>query len=181
MMLIGPAFIEPLFNTYTPAPPGPVRDAIVALAEKAGVPHDKIYIYNGSRQSNRYTANVSGLGGSARVAMSDVMFAKGADIAEVRGVVGHEMGHYKRGHILWSTLASGVLTVVALWIVNRVFPSAARWMGARVSSIADPAGLPVIAAVGGHPGAAGHPSAEHAHASAGGGRRQLLPALGERA
>ena len=147
MMLVGPALIEPLFNSYTPAPPGPVREAVVALAEKAGVPHDRIYIYNGSRQSNRYTANVSGLGGSARVAMSDVMFAKGADIAEVRGVVGHEMGHYKRNHILWSTLASGVLTMIALWIVDRIFPYAARWMGARVSSIADPAGLPVIAAV----------------------------------
>ena len=147
MMVIGPVFIEPLFNTYTPAPPGPVRDAVVALAQKAGVPHDKIYIFNGSRQSNRYTANVSGLGGSARVAMSDVMFAKGADIAEVRGVVGHEMGHYKRGHILWATLAAGVLTVLALWIVDRAFPAAARRMGARVTGVADPAGLPVIAAI----------------------------------
>ena len=147
LMLVGPIFIEPLFNTYTPAPPGPVRDAVVVLAKKAGVPYDKIYIYNGSRQSNRYTANVSGLGGSARVAMSDTMFAKGADIAEVRGVVGHEMGHYKRGHILWSTLAAGVLTVLALWIVDRVFPAASRWVGAEVATIADPAGLPVIAAI----------------------------------
>ena len=94
MLVLAPVFIEPLFNTYTPAPPGPTRDAVVALAGQAGVPSDKIYIYNGSRQSNRYTANVSGLFGSARVAISDTMAAKGADIAEVRGVVGHEMGHY---------------------------------------------------------------------------------------
>jgi STE24 endopeptidase len=147
LLLIGPIFIEPLFNKYTPAPPGPVRDAVVALAKKAGVPYDKIYIYNGSRQSNRYTANVSGLGSSARVAMSDTMFAQGADLAEVRGVVGHEMGHYKRAHILWSTVIYSLLVIVMLWLTQRLFPFAARWLGADVDSIADPAGLPVIMAV----------------------------------
>ncbi len=68
MMIIGPIVIEPIFNRYTPAPPGPTRDAVVALAKTAGVPSDKITIFNGSKQSNRYTANVSGLFGSARVA-----------------------------------------------------------------------------------------------------------------
>jgi STE24 endopeptidase len=145
--LVGPIFIEPLFNKYTPAPPGPVCDAVVALAKKAGVPYDKIYIYNGSKQSNRYTANVSGLGSSARVAMSDVMFAKGADIAEVRGVVGHEMGHYKHLHVLWFTIAFSLLAVAAFGLTQLLFPYAARWLGADVDSIADPAGLPVIMAV----------------------------------
>ena len=40
-MLIGPIFIEPIFNTYTPAPNGPVRDAVVALAKATGTPSDK--------------------------------------------------------------------------------------------------------------------------------------------
>jgi STE24 endopeptidase len=147
MLILAPVLIEPLFNTYTPAPKGPVRDAVVALAEKAGVPHDKIYIYNGSKQSNRYTANVSGLFGTARIAMSDTMFAQNADIAEVRGVVGHEMGHYKRGHILWTAAFLSLMAVLMLWLADRVFPLAARWMGAKVDSIADPAGLPVLAAI----------------------------------
>jgi STE24 endopeptidase len=146
-LVLGPVFIEPLFNTYTPAPPGPVRDVVVALAEKAGVPHDKIYIYNGSKQSNRYTANVSGLFGTARVALSDVMFQRGADIAELRAVVGHEMGHYKRGHLLWGALAYGLLAVAAFGLIQLSFPWAARLMGARVGGLADPAGLPVIMAI----------------------------------
>jgi STE24 endopeptidase len=147
LMILGPIFIEPLFNTYTPAPPGPMRDTVVALAKTAGVPSDKIYIYNGSKQSNRYTANVSGLFGSARVAMSDVMFTKGADVAEVRGVVGHEMGHYKRGHVIWATLAQSLLAIAAFGLIQLIFPWAARLMGARVGGIADPAGLPVIMAI----------------------------------
>jgi STE24 endopeptidase len=144
-LIIAPIYIEPLFNKYTPAPPGPMRDAVVTLAKQTGVPSDKIFIYNGSKQSNRYTANVSGLGGSARVAMSDVMFAKGADVAEVRGVVGHEMGHYMRGHVFALTGAFALLFMVIFFLVNLLFPLVCRLMGARgVKGIADPAGLPVL-------------------------------------
>jgi len=149
LLVLGPVLIEPLFNTYTPAPPGPTRDAVVALAKVSDVPSDKIFVYNGSKQSERYTANVSGLFGSARVAMSDTMFAQGADIAEVRGVVGHEMGHYARGHVFWSVLVLGVLSVIALWIVARLFPVVLGWtgQGARIAGIADPARLPILMAI----------------------------------
>ena len=145
-LVLAPIYIEPIFNHYTPAPPGPMRDAIVALAKKAEVPSDKIFIYDGSRQSNRYTANVSGLFGSARVAMSDVMFKKGADIAEVRGVVGHEMGHYRQGPLILAG-PFALLAIVAFGLTHLLFAPAARLLGARVDGIADPAGLPVLMAV----------------------------------
>lgn len=147
-LVVSPVLIEPLFNTYKPAPPGPMRDEVVRLAQASGVPSDKIYIYNGSKQSNRYTANVSGLFGSARVAMSDTMFRQGADLAEVRGVLGHEMGHYARGHILWTVIVLSVLAVAAFFLIDRLFGPAARLLGARdVQGVSDPAGLPVLAAV----------------------------------
>lgn len=149
MLIVSPILIEPLFNTYTPAPDGPMRDAVVELAHATGTPDDKIYIYDGSKQSDRYTANVSGLFGSARVAMSDVMFAKGADLAEVRGVVGHEMGHYVHMHSLWMTGILIVLAGLVFWLIDRLFPVAKRLLGAnRVDDISDPAGLPVLAVIG---------------------------------
>jgi len=144
LMILGPVLIEPLFNTFTPAPPGVTRDAVVALAKEAGVPSDKIYIYNGSKQSNRYTANVSGLFGSARVAMSDVMFAKGADIAEVRGVVGHEMGHYKRGHIFIGVAFYSLLALAAFGLAQWLFPIVDGWARTTAHGIADPVGLPAV-------------------------------------
>ena len=149
MLIVSPILIEPLFNTYTPAPDGAMRDAVVELAHATGTPDDKIFIYDGSKQSDRYTANVSGLFGSARVAMSDVMFAKGADLAEVRGVVGHEMGHYVHMHSLWMTGILIVLAGLVFWLIDRLFPVAMRLLGAgRVGDISDPAGLPVLAAIG---------------------------------
>ena len=148
LSLLSPVLLEPIFNTYTPAPPGPVRDEVVAMAKQVGVPHDKILIYNGSKQSNRYTANVAGVGATARVAMSDVMFKKDADLAEVRGVVGHEMGHYVHGHIYWLALAYGLMALVSFLIVDRTFGLVLRWTGAKgVRGLADPAGLPVVSIV----------------------------------
>jgi STE24 endopeptidase len=137
--------VEPIFNKYTPAPPGQVRDMVVAMAKQVGVPSDKIFIYDGSKQSNRYTANVSGFAGSARVAMSDVMFKKDADLAEVRGVVGHEMGHYVHQHILWDSLALAILAMIAFFLVDRLYMPVLRMTGAKgISGISDPAGLPVL-------------------------------------
>lgn len=148
MLIVSPILVEPLFNDYTPAPDGPMRDAVVELAQQTGTPDDKIFIYDGSKQSDRYTANVSGLFGSARVAMSDVMFAKGADLAEVRGVVGHEMGHYVHMHSLWMTGVLILLAAIVFWLIDRLFPVAKRLLGAnRVGDISDPAGLPVLAAI----------------------------------
>ena len=145
VLVISPIFIEPLFNKYSPAPPGPVRDAVVEIARANGVPSDKIFIYDGSKQSNRYTANVSGVFGSARVAMSDVMFKKDADLAEVRGVVGHEMGHYAHNHVLWFAAVYALISLVGFFAVDRLFPVVLKWTGASgVRGMADPAGYPVF-------------------------------------
>lgn len=148
VLVLAPIFLLPLFNSYTPAPDGPVRAAIVEMAKANGVPSEKIFVYDGSKQSNRYTANVTGLFGSAQINMSDTMFKAGADMSEIRAVVGHEMGHYARGHILSRLAATTLLLVIGFWAVDGLFPLAARLLGARdVKGISDPAGLPVLMAV----------------------------------
>jgi STE24 endopeptidase len=146
--ILGIFLIEPLFNTYKPAPPGPVRDEVVAMAKQVGVPSDKVLIYNGSKQSNRYTANAGGLFGYGRVAMSDVMFKKDADQAEVKGVVGHEMGHYVRKHVPLGAVFRGLEAMIGFFVAFRVFGWAAGRLGAKgVTGIADPAGFPVLSII----------------------------------
>jgi STE24 endopeptidase len=140
--LLAPVLIEPLFNKYEPVPPGQVRDAVVEMAQKAGIPPDKVYMYNGSRQSNNFTANAGGVGSTARVAISDVAF-KNASLDEVRAVTGHEIGHYVLKHTWWGILFYSVLAVVLFWIADRTFPWFARRFGSS-AALADPRGLPVL-------------------------------------
>ena len=112
------------------------------------MPSDKIYVYNGSKQSNRYTANAGGFLGFGRVAMSDVMFKKDADLAEVKGVVGHEMGHYVHGHVPLAGLEYGLIALAAFFLLDRLFPLGVRLLGAKgVTGLADPAGLPVVSVI----------------------------------
>ncbi|MEM6585222.1 MAG: M48 family metalloprotease [Pseudomonadota bacterium] len=144
-LLLSPTLIDPLFNDYELAPEGEVRDAIVRLAEKTGTPSDAIVVFDGSRQSERYTANVSGFLSGARIALSDTMFAKGADQAEIEAVVAHEIAHYQHGDPVWTILFYSALSALAFWIVHRTFAMTQRWMGQPSHvTIADPRGLPVL-------------------------------------
>ena len=142
ILLLSPILFEPLFNEYKPVPEGEVRAALESMAVRAGVPRDRIFVFDGSRQSNNFTANVSGLGGSARIAISDVAL-KGASLDEVKAVTGHEIGHFVSGH-LWRIIAMlSVLAGLAFFLADRLFPRIARAFGSR-ATIADPAGLPVL-------------------------------------
>jgi STE24 endopeptidase len=142
LLLLAPVLIEPIFNDYRPVPAGEVRDALVVMAQQSGVPTDRIFVYDGSRQSNNFTANVSGLGGSARIAISDVAF-KGASLDEVRAVTGHEIGHYVLGHVWRGVLVISLLAVAFFFLADRLFPRVARAFGSR-AALGDPAGLPVL-------------------------------------
>jgi STE24 endopeptidase len=143
VMLLAPVLIEPLFNKYTPVPPGQVRDAVVEMAQRAGIPPNKVYMYNGSRQSNNFTANAGGIGSTARVAISDVAF-KNASLDEVRAVTGHEIGHYVLKHSWWGVLFVSVLAALLFWLADRTYPWFARRFGTD-APISDPRGLPVMA------------------------------------
>lgn len=145
-LLAAPPLIEPLFNDYKPVPPGEVRTALEAIADDVSIPHDRIFMYDGSRQSDRFTANVSGIGPSARIAISDVAL-KEASLAEVRAVTGHEAGHYKLGHVWRYTVIFPLLALVFFFLLDRLFAPTARLLGSD-SRLDEPRGLPVFAVVG---------------------------------
>jgi STE24 endopeptidase len=141
-LLLSPILIEPIFNDYKPVPEGPVRTALLKMADDAEIPHDRLLMYDGSRQSNNFTANVSGVFGSARIAISDVAL-KEASLDEVKAVTGHEVGHYVEGHI-WRIVGVFVaLAIIGFFLAERLYPRFARIFGSK-ASIDDPVGLPVL-------------------------------------
>lgn len=142
---LAPAVIEPRLNTYTAAPEGEVLDSVMELAERAGISAGKVYIYDGSRQSERFTANVSGLFGTARIALSDTMFQQGASLDEIRAVVAHEIGHYVKHHVLLTVAFYGVLAAAGLFLTDRFLIRVAQSrFGSRATAIEDPQCLPLL-------------------------------------
>jgi STE24 endopeptidase len=142
LLLVSPILIEPLFNDYKPVPAGPVRNALIVMADEAKIPHDRLFVYDGSRQSNNFTANVSGILGSARIAISDVALGK-ASLDEVRAVTGHEIGHYVLGHVWRSVIVLSLLAIVFFFLADRLFPRVAQLFGSD-AEIGDAVGLPVL-------------------------------------
>jgi STE24 endopeptidase len=146
--LVAPVIVMPMFNSYTDLPAGPLRTRIVAMAKANAIPADNIYEFNASRQSNRISANVSGIGPTVRISMTDNLVNQ-TSVAEAAAVVGHEMGHYVLNHIWRGIMFMTLLTALELWLLAKLGPVAIHLGGRRraVRGIDDPAALPVLAGV----------------------------------
>ncbi len=142
LMLLSPILIEPLFNKYQPIPAGEVHDAVAQMAARAQIPEDKIFMFDGSRQSNNFTANAGGVGSTARVAISDVAM-KSASLDEVRAVTGHEIGHYVLKHTWYGIVIFSLLAMALFWLADRLYPRFARAFGSD-APIADPRSVAVL-------------------------------------
>ena len=77
---------------------GPVRSEILRIAHEQGIPADNVYVVDASKQSKRISANVAGLGPTIRIALNDNLLNR-SNLAGIKAVMGHEMGHYKLHHI----------------------------------------------------------------------------------
>jgi len=143
VIAIGPLFFEPLFNKYTPLPDGPVRAAVLSMARANGVPADNVFLVDASKQSDRISANVAGLFGTTRIALNDNLLKRPVD--EVRAVMAHELGHYVLNHISKMLLALSLIVAIAFLVTAKALPWALARFGPgwRVTSLADPAILPV--------------------------------------
>jgi STE24 endopeptidase len=147
VMVIAPVVLEPAFNDYVPLASGRNHDIVEALAADAGIPPGRVVSYDGSKQSNNYTAHVAGLFGTARIAISDALLDKASE-AELRAVVGHEIGHFVLHHELWMTLLYIVLMTFVFWLTHHLYrPLACMLHEPHSARLADPAGLPVIAII----------------------------------
>ena len=146
--MIGPVYLNPLFNTYKPVPEGPMREQILSLARANGIPADDVYWFDASRQTKRISANVSGLLGTTRISLNDNLMNRSPE-ESVQAVMAHEMGHYALNHVYKMLLAFGVMSLCGFALTARLFDHiVSRWgAGLGISGIADPAGLPLLAAI----------------------------------
>ena len=144
-MLIAPVFIAPLFNTYKPLTDQKISQPILAMANANEIPVRQVFEVDASRQSNRVSANVSGLFGTTRISLNDNLL-KQCTLPEIRFVMAHEMGHYVLNHGIKLILYFGLFILGAFAIVRAIFERAVHRWGKRwgVHGIADPAGFPLL-------------------------------------
>jgi STE24 endopeptidase len=99
LMLIAPAVIMPLFNKFTPLPEGALRQRLFALAQRAGFPTRSIEVMDGSKRSRHSNAFFTGFGRFRKIVLFDTLIAQLSE-PELESVLAHEIGHYKKRHVL---------------------------------------------------------------------------------
>ena len=140
-----PLVVDPLFNKFTPLPPGRLHDRIEALAAKAGIPDAPILVADKSKQTHETNAYVTGIGSSARIVLWDTTLQQMPE-DQIVAIVGHEMGHYVLKHIYWGFALSVGGLLLVLPLAKRVYEALVARYGSRwdITGPGDYAAVPAL-------------------------------------
>jgi STE24 endopeptidase len=119
LQFVAPTWIMPLFNTFVPIEEGTLKAAILAYAERVRFPLQGVYVMDGSKRSSKSNAFFTGFGKYKRIALFDTLIKKHS-VPELVAVVAHEIGHYKRKHILKGMAAGFLQTGVMFFLLSVV-------------------------------------------------------------
>ena len=135
MNLFYSELIVPLFNRQKPLEEGALREQIEAFAIKTGFKLRNIYVIDGSKRSTKANAYFSGFGPKKRIVLFDTLMKEFTD-EQIVAVLAHEIGHYKKKHVLQSLIASVAMTGIMLFLFSLVVnnPMLSQALGAKNSS-----------------------------------------------
>ena len=117
MVLFYSNLIVPLFNKQTPLPEGELKSAIEDFSAKVGFKLDNIFVIDGSKRSTKANAYFTGFGGKKRIVLYDTLI-NDMTTNELVAVLAHEIGHYKKHHVIWSLLLGTLQTGIVLFIFS---------------------------------------------------------------
>ncbi len=117
MNLFYSRLIVPLFNKQEPLEDGSLKRRIEAYARNVGFELKNIFVIDGSKRSTKANAYFSGFGREKRIALFDTLIDD-LEEEEIVAVLAHEVGHYKKNHIIFNLLASMALTGLTLFILS---------------------------------------------------------------
>lgn len=112
---LAPVLIMPLFNKFTPMPEGELKQAIDALGMRCGFPLAGVFIMDGSKRSSKANAFFTGFGRQKKIALFDTLVDT-TTTPELLGVLAHEIGHFRCGHIR-QRLAAGILQTAMIFFL----------------------------------------------------------------
>ncbi len=115
--------IVPLFNKQTPLEDGSLRDKIEQYAATVGFKLNNIFVIDGSKRSTKANAYFSGFGSEKRITLYDTLI-NDLNEEEIVAVLAHEVGHYKKNHIIINLISSIILTGFTLWLLGMFISNA---------------------------------------------------------
>src|SRR3989441_13184330 len=144
LAFVFPVWIVPLFYRLTPLADEELRERLLTLARRAGVPAVGVWIADQSRKSRTANAAVIGLGRTRRIVLLDTLAARFTP-DEIESLLAHELGHHVHGDARRGLAVRGALTLASFWLANGLLRAGAPAFG--LAGASDPAGMPWLALV----------------------------------
>ncbi len=133
IIAIYPTFIAPLFNKFQPLEDTQLKARIEALLDKCGFHASGLFVMDGSKRSNHGNAYFSGFGKTKRIVFFDTLL-KNLSGDEIEAVLAHELGHFKRRHILKRMAWIFAGSLLALWVLAQLMQADWFYTGLGVST-----------------------------------------------
>lgn len=117
VQFIAPTWIMPLFNKFSPLEEGELKSSILSYAGSINFPIENVYLMDGSRRSSKSNAFFTGFGKHRRIVLFDTLIKQHTS-GELLAILAHEMGHYKKKHILQSMILGIVQMGIMLYLLS---------------------------------------------------------------
>jgi STE24 endopeptidase len=145
VLVLYPSFIAPLFNKFEPLKDEALKSRIEALMKRCGFAAKGLFVMDGSRRSAHGNAYFTGFGAAKRIVFFDTLLARLSG-GEIEAVLAHELGHFKRRHVIKRMLVTFAISLAMLallgWLTHRVWFF--EGLGVRPSLVGGNSGLALV-------------------------------------
>ena len=139
---IFPILIFPIFYKITPIENEELKERITGLARDANLKVENVYKFNMSKNTKKANAAFTGLGKTKRIILGDTLL-ENYSIEEIETVIAHELGHYKKKHIVKNILIGTVSSFLTLFLIALLYKNSLSWFG--FTNITQVSALPLLA------------------------------------
>ncbi|OFZ70987.1 MAG: peptidase M48, partial [Betaproteobacteria bacterium RBG_16_58_11] len=133
IIAVYPAFIAPLFNKFMPLEDTALKSRIEALLQKCGFHASGLFVMDGSKRSAHGNAYFSGFGKTKRIVFFDTLL-KNLSGDEIEAVLAHELGHFKRRHIVKRMAWLFTASLAGLWVLAYLMQASWFYAGLGVTT-----------------------------------------------
>jgi STE24 endopeptidase len=134
LLFIYPSFIAPLFNKFSPLQDDAMKSRIESLLAKCGFTAQGLFVMDGSKRSAHGNAYFTGFGKTKRIVFFDTLLER-LSMREIEAVLAHELGHFKRRHVVKRIAATFALSLGFLWLLGQLMQTTWFYQGLGVTTM----------------------------------------------